>query len=115
MGTDYGYSDLNFLIPSSWARPASKPVFADQGDSLPPGPPTSTTMNRLERPLVPGGGDEDFARARSRIARSDEACWRLSDEHNDGPWTVPDNYLKVNGLSAARDSVNGFSVTGMGY
>ncbi|MQA28597.1 MAG: TonB-dependent receptor [Luteitalea sp.] len=41
----------------------------------------------------------------------------LEVEHNDGPWTRPDDYRRVNGLVryTAGDAVNGFSITGMGY
>jgi outer membrane receptor protein involved in Fe transport len=41
----------------------------------------------------------------------------LDASTNDGPWVVPDAYHKVNGVLryTQGDSVNGFSVTAMGY
>ena len=41
----------------------------------------------------------------------------LELQHDDGPWERPDGYRKINGLLrySQGDSLNGFSITGMGY
>ena len=122
-GHGHGYSDLNFLIPElvSGVQYSKGPYFADQGDFATAGAANIQYTNRLDRPLVRlGGGDEGFQRAlvaaSPRVGRG-HVLAAVEIEHNDGPWTVPDNYRKVNGLVryTQGDSVNGFSVTGMGY
>jgi len=118
-----GYSDLNFLIPElvSGVQYEKGPYFADQGDFATAGSANINYASRLEAPIVRiGGGDEGFARA--MVAASPKAdnghmLAALEVEHNDGPWDRADNYRKVNGVLrySRGDSVNGLSITGMGY
>ncbi len=118
-----GYSDLNFLIPElvSGVQYEKGPYFADQGDFATAGSAHINYASRLDAPIVRiGGGDEGFARA--MVAASPKAdnghmLAALEVEHNDGPWDRADNYRKVNGVLrySRGDSVNGLSITGMGY
>jgi hypothetical protein len=119
----HGYSDLNFLIPElvSGVQYSKGPYFADQGDFATAGSANINYMNTLERPIVRlGGGDEGFGRALvavSPLVGRGHVLAAVEIEHNDGPWTVPDHYRKVNGLVrySQGNALGGFVVTGMGY
>ena len=118
-----GYSDLNFLIPElvSGVQFSKGPYFADQGDFATAGAANINYVNTLARPIVRiDGGDEGYERALVAVAPSvgtGHVLTALEVEHNDGPWTVGDNFRKVNALVrySQGDAVNGFAVTGMGY
>jgi outer membrane receptor protein involved in Fe transport len=122
-GHGHGYSDLNFLIPElvSGVQYSKGPYFADQGDFATAGSANIQYANRLDRPLVRfGGGDEGFRRAllaASPRVGAGNVLAAVEIEGNDGPWTVPDNYRKLNGVVrySQGDAVNGFSVTAMAY
>jgi hypothetical protein len=119
----HGYSDLNFLIPElvSGVQYSKGPYFADQGDFATAGAANINYANVLDKPLAQvDGGGEGFARAlvaASPIVKGGHLLGALEVEHNDGPWTSPDDYRKVNGVLrySKGDTVNGFSMTGMGY
>lgn len=118
-----GYSDLNFLIPElvSGVQYEKGPYFADQGDFATAGSANINYVSVLDRPIVRvGGGGEGYARALVAVspkAGDGHVLAALEVEHNDGPWDRPDNYRKVNGVIrySRGDTVNGFSITGMGY
>ena len=122
-GHGHGYSDLNFLIPElvSGVQYSKGPYFADQGDFATAGAANIHYTNRLDRPAGASGrrrrGISARARGGSPRVGPGHVLAAVEIEHNDGPWTVPDNYRKVNGLVrySQGDSVNGFSVTAMGY
>jgi outer membrane receptor protein involved in Fe transport len=66
------------------------------------------------------GGGEGYARAlfaASPRVGPGHVVAALEAAHNDGPWDHPDDYRKVNGVLrySQGDSVNGFSLTAMGY
>jgi hypothetical protein len=119
----HGYSDLNFLIPElvSGVQYSKGPYFADQGDFATAGSANISYTNTLGRPIVRvSGGDEGYGRAlvaASSLAGRGHVLAALEFEHNDGPWTLADNYRKVNGVVrySHGDALNGFVVTGMGY
>ena len=118
-----GYSDLNFLIPElvSGVQYEKGPYFADQGDFATAGSANINYVSSLEAPIVrAGGGGDGFARAivaASPKAGDGHVLAALEVEHNDGPWERPDSYRKANGVLryGRGDSVNGLSITGMGY
>jgi outer membrane receptor protein involved in Fe transport len=123
-GHGQGYSDLNFLMPElvSGVQFSKGPYFADQGDFATAGAANINYVDALDRPIVRiGGGDEGYGRA--LVAASPALFGRghllaaLEVVHNDGPWVHPDDYRKVNGVVryTQGDTLNGFSVTGMGY
>lgn len=97
------------------------PYFADQGDFATAGSANINYASVLDAPIVRvAGGGEGFARAlfagSPKVGRA-HLLAALEVEHNDGPWTRPDAYKKVNGVVrySQGDTVNGFSITGMGY
>ncbi|HEY7290071.1 MAG TPA: TonB-dependent receptor [Vicinamibacterales bacterium] len=118
-----GYTDLNFLIPElvTGVQFSKGPYYADQGDFATAGSSNINYANVLERSIanVEVGG-QGFARA---LLAASPAIGRghlvaaLELAHNDGPWITPDDFRKVNGVVrySQGDSVNGFSITGMGY
>ena len=118
-----GYSDLNFLIPElvSGVQYSKGPYFADQGDFATAGAANITYVNAVGKPIVRvAGGGEGFTRALAaaspKVGRG-HLLTALEVEHNDGPWSQPDDYRKVNAVVryGRGDALNGFSVTGMGY
>jgi len=122
-GHGQGYADLNFLIPElvSGVQYEKGPYFADQGDFATAGSANINYASTLDAAIVRvGGGDEGFARAvvaaSPRVA-SGHLLAALEVERNDGPWDRPDDYRKVNGVVrySRGDSVNGLSMTAMGY
>jgi hypothetical protein len=122
-GHGHGYSDLNFLIPElvSGVQYSKGPYFAEQGDFATAGAATINYTNALERPIVRVGlGDEGYERALAAAsirAGTGSVLAAFEANDNDGPWTIPDGYRKVNGLArySRGNTVNGFALTGMGY
>src|SRR5262249_22112148 len=117
------YSDLNFVIPElvSGVQFSKGPYFADQGDFATAGASNINYAATLDRALahvdVGGGGYRRVMFAGSRSMSNGHLLGAIELAHNDGPWAHPDNYERVNGVIrfSRGDSINGFSVTGMGY
>jgi TonB dependent receptor-like, beta-barrel/Carboxypeptidase regulatory-like domain/TonB-dependent Receptor Plug Domain len=122
-GHGQGYSDLNFMIPElvSGVQFSKGPYYADQGDFATAGAANINYVNSLDKALVRvGGGDEGYGRALVAVspkAGSGRLLGALEIAHDDGPWVQPDDYQKVNGVLrySRGDTVNGLSLTGMGY
>ena len=99
-------------------RARTSPIRAT---SPPPAPRTSTTRTRSTgRSCASAAATRASAARWSRRRRRSGAgtcSAALEVEHNDGPWTLPDDYRKVNGVVrySQGDAVNGLSLTGMGY
>ena len=118
-----GYSDINFLIPELVAgvQFSKGPYFADQGDFATAGSSNITYATELERPLLSAEvGGYAFGRllvAGSHAVSGGHVLGALELSTNGGPWTVPDDYRKVNGVLryTRGDAVNGLSLTAMGY
>ena len=103
-GHGQGYTDLNFLIPEliSTVDYFKGPYFANIGDF---GSAGGANIN-LTTGLKPGTalvtlGDEKYQRA--LLAGSHELgpgtlTYGLELVHTDGPWKVPDDFRKANGL-----------------
>jgi len=118
-----GYSDLNFLIPElvTGVQFSKGPYYADQSDFATAGSSNVNYANALERSIaqVETGG-QGFARglfAASPAIGRGHLVAALELAHNDGPWVTPDDYHKVNAVVrySQGDTVNGFSITGVGY
>jgi hypothetical protein len=118
-----GYSDLNFLIPElvTGVQFSKGPYYADQGDFATAGSSNINYANVLDKSIahVEAGG-EGYARAvfaASPRVGSGHVVAAAEVAHNDGPWVHPDDYRKLNGLLrySQGDSVNGFSLTALGY
>ena len=118
-----GYTDLNFLIPELVDRIRFRkgPYFADEGDFSSVGVARIDYFRKLEGTLAQlTGGQNGYARALlagSPAVGAGNLLYALELFHNDGPWEVPANYRKLNGVlrysQGTRD--DGFAVTGMAY
>ncbi|NIA57476.1 TonB-dependent receptor [Massilia sp. TW-1] len=118
-----GWTDLNFLIPELTVRLDYKkgPYSAREGDFASAGSAAITYANRLARNVATVGIGQD-GYARTALAASHETgdgvlTYALEAMHNDGPFTHPDDYQKLNGvLRYSRGYANnGWSVTAMAY
>jgi outer membrane receptor protein involved in Fe transport len=118
-----GWTDLNFLIPELTARLDYRkgPYSAREGDFASAGSAAITYANRLVRDVATlSAGQNGYARtalAASKDAAGGALTYALELLHNDGPFTRPDDYQKVNGvLRYSRGYANnGWSVTAMAY
>ncbi|MEQ1728312.1 MAG: TonB-dependent receptor [Vicinamibacterales bacterium] len=118
-----GYSDINFLIPElvTGVQFSKGPYFSEQGDFATAGAANITYATELERPMVSAEvGGYGFGRglvAASRATAGGQLLGALELSTNAGPWDVPDDYRKVNGVAryTRGDAVNGLSLTAMGY
>ena len=118
-----GWTDLNFLIPELTARLDYKkgPYSASEGDFASAGSASITYANRLARNVASASiGQDGYARtalAASRERGDGVLTYALEAVHNDGPYTHPDDYQKLNGvLRYSRGYANnGWSVTAMAY
>ncbi|OLC80908.1 MAG: hypothetical protein AUH72_10775 [Acidobacteria bacterium 13_1_40CM_4_65_8] len=118
-----GYSDINFLIPELVAgvQYSKGPYFADQGDFATAGASNINYATTLDRPIAHlEKGTYGFGRAlfaASPKLGPGHLLAALESSANSGPWTVPDSYLKLNGVLrySQGNAVNGFSLTAMGY
>ncbi|NNG22870.1 TonB-dependent receptor [Telluria aromaticivorans] len=118
-----GWTDLNFLIPELVTRLDYRkgPYSAAEGDFSSAGKASVAYANRLVAPLASVTlGQDNFAR--SVIAGSPEAAggnllYALELMKNDGPWTRPDGYRKINAVlrySRGYEN-NGWHVAAMHY
>jgi hypothetical protein len=122
-GHGHGYTDANFLIAElvSGVQFKKGPYYAEEGDFSAAGAVNVNYVNFLDSPIVAvSGGARGWARA---LAAASPAVGRghllaaLELNHNDGPWTLDDDYRKVNGIVRYSEgtAASGFSVTGMFY
>jgi outer membrane receptor protein involved in Fe transport len=119
----HGYSDVNLLIPElvSGVQYTKGPYFAEHGDFSAAGSVNISYVNALDRPLLSvSSGGQGWARAFGAVSPEVGAgnlLMALELSTNDGPWELPDDMRKVNGVVrySQGDVQNGFSVTGMGY
>jgi hypothetical protein len=118
-----GYSDLNFLVPElvSGVQFRKGPYFAEDADFSSAGSATINYTNALERPILRlSAGEDGWARVVAAASPSVAGGRLLAGAefgHNDGPWTQPDGFRKINAVLrySRGDAVNGFAATGMLY
>ncbi|SFC34186.1 TonB-dependent receptor [Massilia yuzhufengensis] len=118
-----GWTDLNFLIPELVARLDYRkgPYSSAEGDFSSAGKASLAYANRLVAPLASVTlGQDNYARtvfAGSPAAAGGHLLYALELMKNDGPWTRPDGYRKVNAvLRYSRGYANnGWNVTAMHY
>jgi outer membrane receptor protein involved in Fe transport len=118
-----GYSDDNFLIPElvSGIQYRKGPYYADEGDFSAAGAVNVNYLNALDTPIADIGlGNEGYRRALfagSTPFAGGTILGALELYRNDGPWTSPDDYRKINGVVrwSTGEPSNGFSVTAAAY
>ncbi|QNA91157.1 TonB-dependent receptor [Massilia sp. Dwa41.01b] len=118
-----GWTDVNFLIPELVGRLDYRkgPYSARNGDFSAAGSADVSYASRLAKNIANLTLGE-YGHARAMVAGSPELAggtllYALEALHNDGPWTRPDDYRKVNGvLRYSRGYANnGWNVTAMAY
>jgi hypothetical protein len=118
-----GYSDLNFVIPELVTGVQFKkgPYSAQEGDFSAAGSANINYASALAQPIASvSAGADGWGRllvgASPRLG-SGRLLAALELNHNDGPWTTPDDYRKVNGVLrySRGNTQNAWSLTGMGY
>ncbi|PHV31818.1 TonB-dependent receptor [Janthinobacterium sp. BJB312] len=122
-GHGQGWTDLNFLIPELAMRLDYRkgPYSAAQGDFSSAGAASVVYANRLTQGVASAGiGQNGFRRALladSLDAGDGSLLYALEAQHNDGPFTQPDRYRKLNGVLRYSEGYanNGFNVTAMAY
>jgi len=118
-----GYADMNTVIPELVERVDFQkgPYYADVGDYGSAGSANVVFFKTLpENFFKVEGGMFGFGRAvfgASQKLGSGSLLYGGELYHDDGPWTHPDNYYKLNGiLSYSRgEEANGFGITARGY
>jgi outer membrane cobalamin receptor len=118
-----GWTDLNFLIPEIVTRLDYRkgPYSATEGDFSSAGKTSISYANRLMSPLASVTlGQDNYLR--TVVAGSPELAggnllYALELMKNDGPWTRPDGYRKINAvLRYSRGFANnGWTVSAMHY
>jgi hypothetical protein len=118
-----GYSDINFLIPElvEKVRYRKGTYFADEGNFSAAGAADIAYRRNLDSSLASlTVGEDDYYRA--LIAGAPEIgggtlLGALDYSTADGPWDLPQEFRKVNGLAKySRGATDrGFTVTAMGY
>jgi len=118
-----GWTDVNFLIPELVGRLDYRkgPYSARDADFASAGSAELSYANRLAKNIGSVTlGQDGFARA--MLAGSPELAggtllYALETMRNDGPWTRPDDYRKLNGVLRFSHGFanNGWSVTAMAY
>ena len=118
-----GWTDLNFLIPeiTSGLEYRKGPYYADQGDFSSAGAVSVSYADKLDQAIASAGiGENGYKRlllAGSPKAGDGNLLYALELYHNDGPFTNPDDYKKINGVLrySEGNSANGFNITAMAY
>jgi outer membrane receptor protein involved in Fe transport len=122
-GHGQGWTDLNFLIPELAARLEYRkgPYYAADGDFASAGTASVVYADRLDRGIASIGiGQNGYLRtllADSPGLGRGNLLYALELFHNDGPYTHPDDYRKINGVLrySGGNAANGFNVTAMAY
>jgi hypothetical protein len=118
-----GYLDLNFLIPElvTGVQFRKGPYYAQESDFSAAGSANVNYANVLAQPIVSAsagqGGWSRLLLAASPGVGTGTLLAALELNGNDGPWTMPDDYRKINGVVrySRGNTQNGFSLTGLAY
>ena len=121
-----GYTDLNFVIPElvQQVRYRKGPYFAEDGDFSSAGSARIDLRRSLASGLAqvtvgPGGYVRTLLADSPKTHPEATGQWLYGLElfHNNGPWTVPENYRKFNGVLRYSEgtAVQGWSITAMAY
>jgi TonB dependent receptor/TonB-dependent Receptor Plug Domain len=117
-----GYSDFNFVIPELAGDLHYKkgPYYADEGDFATAGTARIGLVNEAATSATWGFGQHGFRRALlvGSVAIQGGALIGAAElYHNDGPFDVPDDYNRLNGMLRyyRGDAQDYFTVTAMAY
>jgi hypothetical protein len=117
-----GYSDLNFLIPELAADLHYKkgPYYADEGDFATAGTAHVSLISQTPTSATLGYGEDGYRRALlmgSTVVAGGSLLAAGEVYHNDGPFDVPDDYNRLNGVLRYRhgDDQDCYTVTAMAY
>jgi hypothetical protein len=122
-----GWTDLNFLMPELAVRLDYKkgPYSAEEGDFASAGTASVVYANRmLQGVATVSAGQNGYGRALVADSvdtnfgnRSGSLLYALEVLHNDGPFTHPDDYQKLNAVLRYSEGYanNGFNVSLMAY
>ena len=117
-----GYADLNFLIPelTAYLHYQKGPYYADEGDFATAGTARIGLISEAPMSVTPGYGDDGYRRALLLGSTSVAGGSLLAAGevyHHDGPFDVPDDYNRLNGVLRYRqgDNQDYFTVTAMAY
>lgn len=122
-GHGQGWTDVNFLIPELVGSVQYKkgPYYADEGDFASAGAVSVNYLDKLPEGLLGASSGQDGYR-RLLVADAPQLgtgnlLYGIELMHNDGPWTNPDDYRKVNTVLrySESDDRSRFNVTFMGY
>jgi outer membrane receptor protein involved in Fe transport len=117
-----GYSDLNFLIPEliSDLHYKKGPYYADEGDFATAGAVRMSLVDEAAPTASLGFGQDGNRRALlmgSTAAAAGELLAAGEVYRNDGPFDVPDDYHRLNGVLRYQHGTDRdyWTVTAMGY
>jgi outer membrane cobalamin receptor len=122
-GHGQGYADINFLIPElvQAVDVRKGPYFADKGDFASAGSVGINYLDKLPKNIAEVTfGSFGYARALaagSSAVGSGSLLTAFEANKYNGPWDVPDNVRKLNGLLrySQGTATDGFTLTGMAY
>jgi outer membrane receptor protein involved in Fe transport len=117
-----GYSDLNFLIPELVADLHYKkgPYYADEGDFATAGAVRMDLLSEAAPGVSVGYGEDGYRRGLligSTTLGSGTLLGAGEVYHNDGPFNVPDDYKRLNGVLRYRSGTERdfWTLTAMAY
>jgi hypothetical protein len=122
-GHGQGYADINFLIPElvQSVNVRKGPYFADQGDFASAGAVSIDYLDKLPKNLAEVTlGSHGYRRglAAGSTAVGDGTLLAAVEANTyNGPWDVPDNVRKLNGVLrySQGTATDGFTLSGMAY
>jgi outer membrane receptor protein involved in Fe transport len=122
-GHGQGYADINFLIPeliqSVYVRKG--PYYADVGDFSSAGSVEIDYLNKLPKNIAEmtfgSFGYQRGLAAGSTAVGAGTLLTAIESVRHNGPWDLPDNVRKVNGVMrySQGTATDGFTLTGMAY
>ncbi|WP_155119651.1 TonB-dependent receptor [Leptospira weilii] len=122
-GHGQGYSDIGFLIPELIEEiKFKKGVYsAEEGNFSSAGSMNVSYFRSLKKGIASlEGGTFGYGRtvvAKSHSIGTGNLLYAFEGAHSDGPWTVKEDYKKVNGVLSygGGDEQNGYRLLAMGY
>jgi outer membrane receptor protein involved in Fe transport len=122
-GHGQGYADINFLIPEliQSVNVRKGPYYADVGDFASAGSVTIDYLNKLPKDLAEvtfgSFGYRRGVAAGSTAVGAGTLLAAIEGIKYDGPWDVPDNVRKINGVLrySQGTATDGLTLTAMAY